>query len=500
MTETVERSITEHTSLILWGEDESEEGAADIDFRFEIGKWDKGISATDAEKALADSGLFEHIALQVEQDFLSAENEDKIDVYYVNREAYIRLFGANTAVSYDELVSSGGYVYNANCKDYAQYADPLQSGSLTLASTYRTLLEDADSENMDFNDLYKLTKAEKREHSLNILGSVSMKDENDHYFSLYGAIETHEKIKAEWFGVFNGFVTADFSFAGSGADGYRYNAADLKKAQDWFREHSDFISTHDSDDTEYEGFYGRKWRTHSILATLRAGVLMLNLLLALAALINLLNIISIGIANRRSELASLQCVGMTDKQLDRMAVIECMQFAGAAAIISAIICALVMIGTELGLTALINASFVDESEETRKMLKGLIHFDRVKPFIRVGLAALTAFAAGCFTSLVMLRVQNNESLSDQIRGSEMKLDTRKSHLLRNSILVIAGVFVLVIGGLRIYSVSAYRRDRNEYAKAGYLNLVAGKDTRINVYSTGVQNRKHTIVGLAGMGI
>jgi pimeloyl-ACP methyl ester carboxylesterase len=120
--------------------------------------------------------------------------------------------------------------------------------------------------------------------------------------------------------------------------------------------------------------------------------------------------------------------------------------------------------------------------------------------MRIVLSALAAFAAGCITSLVMLRVQNAESLTDQIRGSEMKLDTKKSHILRNSILAVAGAFVLVIAGLRIYSVSAYTRDRSEYAKAGYLNLVDGKDTRINVYSTGVQNGRHTFVGLSGMGI
>ena len=275
----------------------------------------------------------------------------------------------------------------------------------------------------------------------------------------------------------------------------------MKKAEDWFRAHPDVIPLAENDEHFFESsLYNIKWKTHSILATLRAGVLILNLLIALAALINLMNIISTGIANRRSELASLQCVGMTDKQLDRMAIIECLQFAGAAAIISAIICALIIIGTETGLQALINASFVDESEETRKMLKGLIHFDRVTPFIRIGAAALTAFAAGCVTSLVMLRVQNNDNLSDQIRGSELKLDTKKSHILRNSILAVAGAFVLTITGLRIFSVVSYHNDRNEYAKAGYLNLVDGKDTRINVYSTGVQNGKHTIVGLAGMGI
>ena len=194
LTETVERSINGYIKADMYG---LSEGAANIDFEFEIGNFAKGISTAETEKALADSGLFENIAVQVNQELLTAEDEDRIQVYYVNREAYTRLFGADAPVSYDELVSSNGYVYNVNCEDYAQYADKLQSGSLTLSSIYRTLPDDADIENMSFGDIFKTTARELKEHSFNLLGTVSMKDENDHYFSLYGAIETHEKITAE---------------------------------------------------------------------------------------------------------------------------------------------------------------------------------------------------------------------------------------------------------------------------------------------------------------
>ncbi len=507
MTETVERSITEHTAaLLMLGDSESEEGAANIDFQFEIGDPMKGISYGEAIEALSASGLFEHIAVFTNKNFQSADSEDTVSVCYMNREAYTRFFGADAPVSYDELVSSGGYVYNSACKDSAKYADELQSGSLRLSSVCTTVPDGTDIANFSIKELAQIWNMEKQEHTVEIIGSVSKEVKgftrsNIGDDLLIGAFETHEKIAEDWFGLYLWYAEATCSFVGSSADDYQYNAADMKKAEDWFREHSDLIPLAENDEHFFESsLYNIKWKTHSILATLRAGVLILNLLIALAALINLMNIISTGIANRRSELASLQCVGMTDKQLDRMAIIECLQFAGAAAIISAIICALIIIGTETGLQALINASFVDESEEARKMLKGLIHFDRVTPFIRVGAAALTAFAAGCVTSLVMLRMQNNESLSDQIRGSELKLDAKKSHILRNSILAVAGAFILTIAGLRIFSVVSYHNDRNEYAKAGYLNLVDGKDTRINVYSTGVQNGKHTFVGLSGMGI
>ena len=170
LTETVERSINGYIKADMYG---LSEDAANIDFEFEISNFAKGISTAETEKALADSGLFENIAVQVNQELLTAEDEDRIQVYYVNREAYTRLFGADAPVSYDELVSSNGYVYNVNCKDYA------------------------DIENISFGDIFKTTARELKEHSFNLLGTVSMKDENDHCFSLYGAIETHEKITAE---------------------------------------------------------------------------------------------------------------------------------------------------------------------------------------------------------------------------------------------------------------------------------------------------------------
>ena len=63
---------------------ELSEGAANIDFEFEIGNFAKGISTAETEKALADSGLFENIAVQVNQELLTAEDEDRIQVYREN--------------------------------------------------------------------------------------------------------------------------------------------------------------------------------------------------------------------------------------------------------------------------------------------------------------------------------------------------------------------------------------------------------------------------------
>ncbi|MBP0966201.1 MAG: alpha/beta fold hydrolase, partial [Oscillospiraceae bacterium] len=471
---TVERSFLTYETDFVY---EQSKGA---DFSANISSIQSGSTYMETAAKIADSGLFKDISIMTFQRL-----KDYGEVAYMSRETYAQQFGNDPAVSYDELVRTGGYVLNTESGYAEALSGMIEQDTVQLETIRYTLPADLDCSGMDRQEIRKNLDLTPMPHSFLVLGQDNITKIYG-FVSLIGAIETYEQIADEWFGISVYGVDAAFSFNGNGD----YNAADYKKASDWFMEHSDTVSLEND-------FYRLKWRTQNIMASVRAGVLMLNLLLALAALINLLNIISTGIANRRSELASLQCVGMTDRQLDRMAMIECLQFAGAAAIISAVICALVIFGSEGILSALIRDSFVDESEETKKMLMNIVRIDHITPFVRIVLSALAAFAAGCITSLVMLRTQNKESLSDQVRGAEMKLDTKKSHILRNSILAVTGAFVLVIAGLRIYSVAAYRRDRNEYAKAGYLNLVESNGFKMNVYSTGAEHGKHTIVGLAG---
>ena len=72
---------------------------------------------------------------------------------------------------------------------------------------------------------------------------------------------------------------------------------------------------------------------------------------------NLLNIVSTGIANRRSELASLQCVGMTEGQLFRLSAIECLQYVLRAAVSSAVV-----VGAALGGVWMLTNRITEEME------------------------------------------------------------------------------------------------------------------------------------------
>ncbi len=453
-----------------------------------------GRQAAESAQMLADSGLFREIRLNVPQTVFVTRGKQRkmLTVGYVNREQYEAMFGADMPVSYDELVRSGSYVLDPASPLYAQADLAGVQDELQAVTKYRSFPKDQIKPGMESVVMEKYAEAEDREVTLKI--AAAAKDqlpEGAQRYPVIGALETFEAVKDEWFCDFD----VDWNFECISAVNANYNAADLKTAKDWFYSNMESCMLSDN-------IYETKWKTNRTLASLRAGVLFLNVLIALAALINLLNIVSTGIANRRSELASLESIGMTDRQLNRMAVIECLQFTGAAAVIAAVICLLILLGTEKVLRAMIDGIFLtgSESEQTVWMLRNMTNVDRVKPMLRIAAAALTALAAGCITSRVMLRRQNTESLSDRIRGTEMQPDLKKSHLLRNSLIAAAGAVFLIAAGLRIYTVAAYRHDRKEYEKAGYLNLVDSNGFKMNVYSTGAEHGKHTIVGLAGMGV
>lgn len=401
LTDTIERSISE--CLI---DEKFEHGN---DFSAAIGNRMKGISAEAAAQELADSGLFKDIGISQAQNLWTEDGENCCSAVYVNREAYAQIFGDNQPVSYDELVRTGGYIVNSAWE--ALLASPAENGTVDVFAERMVIPEDIKT--ADIKTILKEAKTERLPHTINIIDSFVP---GDKYTSIafFSAFKTYQKVKDEWFGESLWAPTADFSYNSEVC-----NYANNKKAEEWFDSHSDMIYLEES-------IYKEKCELHSIMTSIRTGVLVFNVLISLAALINLLNIISTGIANRRSELASLQCIGMTDKQLYRMAAIECMQFTMTAAVISAALCGAVILCTEHLLPTLLLSTYTEDNGSAREMTNSLVRLDHTAPFIRTALASVTAFAAGCITSFLMLRSQNKYSLSDQIRGTEFRTVIKKA--------------------------------------------------------------------------
>lgn len=488
LSETVAQGVSATMKMLL----------GDYDFETDIfSDPSTGSTYKDVEQELIKSGMFRNISLSAVQ-FVTMKDHAETMIEYMNENAYQNLFGENMPVSYEELKKSGGYVLNTSGASYQDSLSALVNQEVTVISTHITIPEDLIKETMDYIEEYQnpLCERERVEHTVQLVGIG--KDVHSElgmmvHGSLIAAIETYDAVKNDYYSNVDTAVQCSFSYA----EENNYNAADHRKIMEWLEEHSDRIEV-------WLDCYEGKQTVQNVMSAMNAGILFLNLLFALAALMNLINIISTGIANRRGEQAALQCFGMTDKQMNKMACIECLQYAAVAAVISALICFLIIWGIDKALLPAMANLFSDARENgassMNQKLGTMIHLDYVTPFIRIGLCALAAFAAGCVTSLLMLRANQDASLSERIKGMEMKLNFKKTHILRNSVLAVVVAAVLTVTGLRTYSILSYRQDRAEFAEAGYLNLVDAGDIQMNIYSTGAEHGKHTIVGLSGMGL
>ena len=447
--------------------------SADYDLVVDLkGDRKQGRSFTEAADAMEQSGYFRDIDIIITEKCRTAEDvPQSISVCYVNRTAYERLFGKDAPVSFDTLEKNGGYVINTGAKDgYEPNADT--DGQVTVQTPGNT-------------DQNGTSAPEFKTHSFNVVGKAAAGGSAIEYNgSLYGALTTYDEICDEYFG--DRYKDAEWCYCSL------LKEENYHEAMQWIEQNPELVKLeHDT--------YQTNRVLRSVMSALQAGVLFLNILVAAVALINLINIISTGIANRKSELAALQCIGTTPGQLYRIAIIECLQFTLTAAFISAVISGLVLFVEERLFSTLEGDMFAgmpNAAQGEHSLFSGI---SPKLPFMRVALGTLTAFAAGCVTSVVMLRRQNKETLSDSIRGSEISIVKKKTHILRNTAAVIAAISVLTVAGLRIYSITSYHHDRSEYEKAGYLHLVESNGFKMNVYSTGAENGKHTIVGLAGMG-
>lgn len=372
---------------------------------------DTGISYSDTEKKLAGSGLFRDIRITAYAPFYTDHpNIGGGAIFYVNEEQYKALAGDGLPVTYEELVSSGGYILNVN---YSEIRSIMDDDMLTITCEKYTKAEspNANPEEGNMNSFYD---TEFETHKIRIIAEGA--SEMFEHAMLIGALPTYCDISTEWFGDIHYAATCTLRSAHEDS----YTTVERDKILEFFENNSYTIKFEDEDD-----IYKEKLNSHNIISSIKAGGLILNFLIAIAALINLLNIISTGIANRRSELASLQCVGMTDRQLFRMTMIECLQFTATAAIFSAAICGLIMFGTETVLPRLLINTYADDDEALKETINSLIRLDHITPFVKILIGSAAAFAAGCAASFAMLRSQNTESLSDQIRGSEMKLSIKK---------------------------------------------------------------------------
>ena len=131
------------------------------------------------------------------------------------------------------------------------------------------------------------------------------------------------------------------------------------------------------------------------------------MLIALIAIVNMVNIVSTGIINRKSELASMQCVGMTRGQMYRLAIIECLQFTLWAGVAATLLCIVIGIGTYNMMGAF------DLTGDIKPYIQMII-----EAVAKIWIASIFAFLCALAASLIPLRMMQKEPLVEQIRAVE----------------------------------------------------------------------------------
>ncbi len=172
-----------------------------------------------------------------------------------------------------------------------------------------------------------------------------------------------------------------------------------------YREAVQYLKTHELMNLEHDMYLENK-SIESTIALVKLILAFLIIMIALIAIVNLVNIISTGILNRRSELASMQCVGMTGRQLIGLTAVECLQYAVTAGIVSFLLAMGILFGTEQFLRLMTLDSDLGK------------HLNYAAPLPMIVLAAAAAFVIAFCTAVFSLHTINQRPLVEQIRSED----------------------------------------------------------------------------------
>ena len=398
----------------------------------------KNADLRDVVELLENSDLFQETRVEISES-LEYPLEDALpnelssllqSLIFVNPAEYRQIFGDDPAIPYETLAGNAGVVYidavsqNEAASAYFQKRTdvyrPLLSGgepgTITLNSYHQP---EYDPWELVADPSKEKPVIERRPHEFTLYAIIEQQPSDDyHYYGyggcLIGTLETYLEIRDELLrDTDNSERDYDYTVRISLFVGEEngYSQAAYQKIETFFRANSDQFEV-------WGDRYSEGLETQDTMAALRAGVLFLNCIIALAALVNLLNIISTGIANRRSELASLQCVGMTDGQLLRLTLIECMQYVAKAFLASMLICGLIVVGFNQYLIQKVILGRYGEMFSGFQQILDMAKLDFAVIAVRITLASAAAFAAGCAASVFMLRSQGKQSLAERIRNAE----------------------------------------------------------------------------------
>lgn len=338
-------------------------------------------------------------------------------VYYCNETSYNNhVFGGKPPISYQKLNEIGGYIFTGNDIDAIPETDSItlsQSKSMEITrEEYEALSPEEQKNAFAFNigydpetdsyiegDIFSYTKYTP--HDYRITKKIPF-DELENPFPdalffgniriLVTTLDVYESGEYLKYNPYEDDVY--YSIQCNLADGKTYVDGNR------FIEQNKDVFTSYGDNTEEI----RKAR--ATLSAIEIGAGFLNAMFVMIAVVNMVNILSTGILNRRGELASLQCVGMTERQLYKMTFVECLQYALGSGVAALILSEGLMFLTQRMLYV------ITVEEEVGKFINYLA------PVPRVLIAAVAAFGVALVASLIPLRGMRSKSLVEHVHSVE----------------------------------------------------------------------------------
>ena len=374
---------------------------------------DAHLPVAEAEKLIAQ-GCFDSVEYYAEFDCMGGEDKPVEYVAFVNEAVYNRICRDNLKTSFADFEKSGkALLINSDYSDAEITVKTRMPEEITKAE-YEQIR--ADNEKEDYHRIAfrygekipydengePLEEPQARmfyeliERSLTVQIGAHMNikngDDDDDITSIlvlpYSYYEQHVHEP--------GFLTMIDWFNVTFKDDASYNEA------------LTFLNSSD----EYYTFidvYKTKKEIYTIVSAVRIAVNFGNIMLALIAIVNMVNIVSTGILNRKSELGSLQCIGMTRGQETAVAVFECVQFVIFSGIAATILVKLLMIGA---------TSFISGVMELDSADIGGRLFQFGTAFAKICGGTAVAFLVALISSIIPLHIMNKQELVDQIRTVE----------------------------------------------------------------------------------
>ena len=359
---------------------------------------------------LEESGLFGKLYYEsfVSGNYGDIEiNSNDSQVHYYSRDSYRELFGGAPPVSYDELTESGGYIFKGTAADADDAPEKVSIGfgwDKDISETEYNALPDEEKEFVTIRDYgsekeYRYFSRFRSEFDV----YLTIKHSDPSRCTLIGTLDQYEN------GEYKKFASENQLYSG-------YIECNLADEDDYFDALSFLDSNFNNDIDEHLNYRDRsaEWRQlRAMLASVKIGAVFLSILIALIAVVNMVNIIATGILNRRGELAAMQCVGMTERQLYNMTAVECLQYALTSGIAAVAVCELMMFLTD---KILYFAGGAFEALEIFNQFDYYISY--VQPLPMIGIATLCAFVIAVAASVLPLRAMRKTSLVEQIRSIE----------------------------------------------------------------------------------